>query len=535
MGGGNASVDRGTMLALVAMSLGVFLIANDFTALSVALPEIEREFDANVDAVQWVINGYALVFGVLIVTGGRLADMYGRRRMFFVGAAIFAAFSAIAAIAPSLPALLGARALMGVGGAIMWPAVLGMTFAALPKEKAGLAGGLILGVAGMGNAFGPLLGGFLTDALTWRWVFVVNLPVAVFAAFVTWREIPADAPGDAGQRIDTAGVVTLTVALVALLLALDEVTALGWSDPLIVGLLVVFVVGLTAFVLVERRMGANALVPRDVIGTVEFAAACLAVLFTAGVFFGSLLYLPQFFSKLLGMTPLEAGLALLPLMGTFAAVSFVSGTLYGRLGAKPILSAGAALICAGALLVSLLGADAEYLASVPAMVVLGIGFGLFISTVTTAAVTSLDDSRSSLGGAILYMFQVAGGSVGLALTTTIFARASQDQIAADVAALGARANEQDVHDVTGILAGTEPAQRVAEQLPAQAAEITELVRDAFMHGLSVAFRVDTGIALLGVIVTVLYVGGRPHLGRHRLAPAADADADTVAGGGGARS
>ena len=134
------------------------------------------------------------MFGVLIVTGGRLADMYGRRRMFFVGAAIFAAFSALAAIAPSLPVLLGARALMGVGGAIMWPAVLGMTFAALPKEKAGLAGGLILGVAGMGNAFGPLLGGFLTDALSWRWVFVVNLPVAAFAVFVTWREIRQPTP-----------------------------------------------------------------------------------------------------------------------------------------------------------------------------------------------------------------------------------------------------------------------------------------------------------------------------------------------------
>src|SRR5688500_9656010 len=197
------------------MSLGVFLVANDFTALSVALPDIERDFDSDLGAVQWVINGYALVFGVLIVTGGRLCDLYGRRKLFFWGAGIFAAFSAIAAIAPSLPVLLGARALMGVGGAIMWPAVLGMTFAALPKEKAGLAGGLILGVAGMGNAFGPLLGGFLTDLLTWRWVFVVNLPVAVFAAFVTWREIPADAPGDAGQRIDTAGVVTLTVSLVA--------------------------------------------------------------------------------------------------------------------------------------------------------------------------------------------------------------------------------------------------------------------------------------------------------------------------------
>ena len=495
------------MLALVAMSLGVFLVANDFTALSVALPDIEREFDANVDEVQWVINGYALVFGVLIVTGGRLADIYGRRRMFFVGAAVFAAFSAIAAAAPTLEVLLGARALMGVGGAIMWPAVLGMTFAALPAAKAGLAGGLILGVAGVGNAFGPLLGGFLTDALSWRWVFVVNLPVALFAVYVTWREIHEPAAGDVGQRIDVAGVVTLSVGLVALLVALDEVAELGWGDPAILGLIALFAVALAGFVAVERRMGPNALVPRDVMRNVEFSATCVAVLFTAGLFFASLLYLPQFFQKLLDLTPLEAGLALLPLMATFAGVSFVSGALYGRLGAKPILSAGAGLICVGALLLSLLSADAGYGATLPGMVVLGVGFGLFISTITTAAVTSLDASRVSLGGAILYMFQVAGGSVGLALTTTIFARAAQDQLASDVAALGARATAEEIRDVHGILAGTDSGVRVAEQLPGQAAEITELVRDAFVHGMSVAFRVDTALALVGVVATVLFVGG----------------------------
>jgi hypothetical protein len=139
--------------------------------------------------------------------------------------------------------------------------------------------------------------------------------------------------------------------------------------------------------------------------------------------------------------------------------------------------------------------------------VLGVGFGLFVSTITTAAVTSLDASRVSLGGAILYMFQVAGGSIGLALTTTIFARAAQDQLASDVAALGARAGAEEIRDVQGILAGTDSGVRVAEQLPGQAAEITELVRDAFVHGMSVAFRVDTALALVGVVATVLFVGG----------------------------
>jgi EmrB/QacA subfamily drug resistance transporter len=509
-------LDRGTILALGAMALAVFLIANDFTALSVALPNIEREFDSGVDTVQWVINGYALVFGVCIVTGGRLADMYGRRRLFFVGAAIFAGFSAIAAIAPSLPVLLAARALMGVGGAIMWPAVLGMTFALLPANKAGLAGGLILGVAGLGNAFGPLLGGFLTEVLSWRWVFAINLPVAAAAVFVTWRRIHEPVERREDERVDVLGVAALTVALFALLIALDEVTDLGWGDAPIVALLGLFVVAMVAFVLVERRMGENALVPRDVMRNPEFTAACVAVLFTAATFFASLLYLPQFFQKLIGDSPLEAGLALVPLMATYALVSFVAGGLYERLGAKRILSLGVSLMFVGILVLSFVGEDSGYGATLPGMLIVGCGFGLFLSTITTAAVTSLAERRASLGGAILYMFQVAGGSVGLALTTTVFARASQDRLATDVAAAGLRAGDDEVNDVQGILAGTDSAQQALEQLPGRDAQIIELVRDAFVDGMSTAFRVDAALALVGVAVTVGFVGGRLRPGGMRL-------------------
>jgi EmrB/QacA subfamily drug resistance transporter len=510
-------LDRGTILALGAMALAVFLIANDFTALSVALPNIESEFDSDVSSVQWVINGYALVFGVFIVTGGRLADMFGRRRLFFVGAGIFAAFSAVAAVAPSLGVLLGARAAMGIGGAIMWPAVLGMTFAALPARKAGLAGGLILGVAGLGNAFGPLLGGFLTDALSWRWVFVINLPVAALAAFVTWRQIHEPFERDAGARIDGWGVATLSVALVALLVGLDEVSDLGWGDPEIVGLLALFVVAMAAFVAVERRMGANALVPRDVMRNSDFAFACVAVLCTAGTFFAALLYLPQFFQKLLDYTPLEAGLALLPLMVTYALVSFVAGSLYERLGAKPILSVGVSLMFFGILLLSFIGVDSGYGATVPGMAVLGVGFGLFLSTITTAAVTSLAAARASLGGAILYMFQVAGGSVGLALTTTVFTRAAQNSLYSDAGALGVGASTRELDDVQGVLAGTDSAHRVIEQFPAQAGQITQLVRDAFVDGVTTAFRVNAAIAGVGVVVTIVCVGGRLHLRHARVA------------------
>jgi EmrB/QacA subfamily drug resistance transporter len=505
-------LDRGTMLALAAMAAGVFLIANDFTALCVALPTMEKDLDTNVGTVQWVINGYALVFGVLIVTGGRLADMFGRRKLFFIGAGIFATFSAAAAAAPTIGILLAARVAMGVGGAIMWPAVLGMTFAALPEDKQGLAGGLIIGVAGIGNAFGPLLGGFLTEALSWRWVFVINVPVTIVAVAITWRYIHQPPTGADDDKVDYLGVATISASLVALLLALDLAPDHGWGYPAVIILLAASAVSMVAFAFAERRAGANALVPKDVIGNRDFLAACIAVPMFAMGFFTLLMYLPQFFTKLLDDTALEAGLGLLPFMATFALVSFVSGTLYERLGAKIILSAGAAFQVAGLALLALIDESWGYAQTVPGMFLFGIGVGLFISTVTTAAVTALDEKRASLGGAILYMFQVAGGSLGLGISTSIFASAANSQLDSDATAAGLPLKGDEVRDVQGILAGTDTAQEVARQFPGQARDITNLVSDAFIAGLQSALVVTAVVAAVGLVVTVLFVGGRLRFG-----------------------
>jgi EmrB/QacA subfamily drug resistance transporter len=497
-------VDRGTRLALGAMAVSVFVIANDVTALSVALPEIEQEFDSDVSTIQWVINAYALVFGVLIVTGGRLADMLGRRRVFFVGSAIFATFSLLAGVAQSDLWLIACRALMGIGGAMMWPAVLGMTYDLLPENRAALAGGIIIGAAGFGNAAGPLIGGVLTDAVSWRWVLFVNLPIAAFACLVTWRSIRESRGAGEGERIDTPGIATLSVGLVALLLALDQVTQWGWTDPRILGLFGGCALLLVAFVLVERRLGPRALVPPEVMRNPSFRAACLATLLMSAVFFSVLLFLPQFMQKILGWNPLEAGAGLLPLMGLFAATSFAAAPLYERLGAKAVVGAGAACLTTGTFLISLVGPGSGWSELVPGMVVTGIGVGLFYSSITTAAVTAVDPSRSSLAGGIVYMFQVAGGSVGLGLATTVFTTASEDRVQHEAAGLG----EKEVEEVQGVLAGTESAAEVLARQGSRAAErLVETVREAFVAGLNWSFRLVALLALAGLVVSVLYVGG----------------------------
>jgi len=437
------------------MSMSVLVIANDFSAVNVAIPTMEKDFSTNVNTIQWVVNAYALTFGVMIVTGGRLADMFGRKRAFFLGSAIFASMSALGGAAQTETWLIATRVVMGIGGALMWPAILGMTYAILPAEKAGLAGGIIIGTAGLGNALGPLIGGVLTETLSWRWIFFLNVPVAAFAVLITYFLVKAKEPEAEEQRIDYPGIATLSVGLVSLLVALDQSDDWGFGDPRVIGMLVLAAVLLAAFVPIERRAGMRALVPRAVMRNESFRASCIAVVFMSATFFAALLYLPQFMQKHLGYSPLEAGVGVLPFLAVFALVSFVAGPLYNRLGAKPLAVVGAACITVAPFFFSLVGESSGYGSLVLGMAILGIGIGSFYPTATTAGVTSVDESQSSLAGGILYMCQIAGGAVGLGLTTAVFS-----------------------------------------------------AQGSFVDGISAGFRLDAALSLVGFLIALFFVGGR---------------------------
>jgi EmrB/QacA subfamily drug resistance transporter len=447
------------------MGIAVVVIANDFSAINVALPTMEKDFDTGINTIQWVINAYALTFGVMIVTGGRLADMFGRRNAFFLGTAIFASMSALGGAAQSEAWLIATRTLMGIGGALMWPAILGMTYALLPDDKAGLAGGIILGAAGLGNAIGPLIGGLMTDLLSWRWIFFLNVPISAFAVFVTYRLVKLDEPDVDEQRIDYTGIATLSLGLVSLLVALDQAADWGFGDPRVIGLLALAAILVIAFVPIERRAGLSALVPRAVMANESFRASCLAILLMSATFFAALLYLPQFMQHQLGYSPLEAGVGMLPFLAVFAGVSFIAGPLYERLGAKLLAAGGAACIAVSPFLFSLVDSGSGYESLIAGMVVLGVGIGSFYPTATTAGVTSVDESQTSLAGGIVYMFQIAGGSIGLGLTTTVFS-----------------------------------------------------AQDSFVDGIEAAFRLDAALSLVGFLVALFFVGGRL-LGRREAAGA----------------
>ena len=425
-------LDARTRVALGAMALAVFVIANDFTSLSVALPRIEYDFHTDVETVQWVMNAYTLVFGVLIVTGGRLSDIFGPRRTFFTGIAIFAACSMGGSVAGSSGVLIAARAAMGIGAALIWPSVVGLIFGLVPPARAGLAGALLLGMSGLGNALGPMVGGLLTDEWSWRWILVLNVPIAAAAITLVARYVAPDAAARTRERLDWVGVAALSTSLVTLLVALDQASDWGWGDARIVGLLTVSGVSVGALVVSQRRGGRDALIPSDVIGNRAFASACLTIVLVSGIWFAVLLYAPQYMEKILGFSALKAGVAFLPLLLTFSAASFAAGPLYNKIGAAPLLVTGTVCMPLGALLLSLVGTGSTYVALLPGLVVIGIGVGLFYSTVTNTALTALDPSRRGVGSGLTFMFQLVSGAVGVGIATTIFTSVSRQHAVAQV-------------------------------------------------------------------------------------------------------
>jgi EmrB/QacA subfamily drug resistance transporter len=410
-------------MVMGAMSLALIVITLDLSALNVALPSMERAFHSDISTMQWALNGYALTFAVLLVAAGRLADLLGRRRVFFAGTALFALTALLGGLATDEWWVIAARAGMGVAGALMLPAATGIVYTALPAERAGLAGAVVVGSFGIGQSIGPLIGGVLTEYLSWRWVFFVDVPAAALAIFVTWRAVHEEKRAAVPQKLDYGGIATLTLSLVALLFALDQGSDWGWGSARVLGVFGLSVVALVAFVFAERRAGESALLPPDVVANRAFAAVSLCTLLAAPIFFSALFYLPQFLNKQLGYSPFKMGIGTLPFMGALALASFAAGPVYGRVGVRLTIAFGLAAMVVGSTLLGF--ASGSYRGLVPGMILLGTGLAFFASSVTTAAVTAVSASERSLAGGIVFTIRVGGGALGLGLMTAIVVSSSE--------------------------------------------------------------------------------------------------------------
>jgi EmrB/QacA subfamily drug resistance transporter len=404
---------------LGAMCFALFMIMLDNTVVNVALPSIQRDLDASIAGLEWTVNGYTLSFAVLLATGGRLGDIFGRRRMFIAGVVIFAASSATAGLAPSSTALVASRVAQGVGAALMMPGTLSIITDAFPAHERGKAMGTWAGVSALALAVGPVVGGFLTEHVSWRAIFYLNIPVAIGAVAATLFAVRESRDTSVGKEVDYAGVGVLTVGLTALVLALVEGNSWGWGSAQVLALLAVTAIALPTFVWVENRVKAP-MVQFDLLGDRNFLASVTVALIITFAMMGVFFFLALYLQNILGYSPLEAGIRFLPSTLMIVAVAPVAGRLSDRFGPRWLIGIGLTLVAAALFVFSGLAVDSAYTDLLPGFMLLGIGIAMTMSPMTSAAMNAVEVQKAGLASGILSMFRMVGGSLGIAVSGAIF-------------------------------------------------------------------------------------------------------------------
>jgi EmrB/QacA subfamily drug resistance transporter len=408
---------------LGAMCFALFMIMLDNTVVNVALPSIQRDLGASISGLEWTINGYTLSFAVLLATGGRLGDIFGRRRMFLIGVVIFALSSATAGFAQAPVDLVISRVFQGVGAALMMPGTLSIITDAFPAHERGKAMGTWAGVSALALAVGPVLGGFLTEHVTWRAIFYLNIPVAAGAVAATIFAVRESRDTTVGRDVDYLGVAALTGSLTALILALVEGNSWGWGSTEIVALLVGSVVGLIAFVLVELRVKAP-MVEFRFFADRNFLGAVVVALIITFAMMGVFFFLALYMQDILRYSPLEAGVRFLPSTLMIVGVAPVAGRLSDRFGPRWLIVAGLAILTLSLYSFTGIAVDSTYLDLLPGFMLLGIGIALTMSPMTSAAMNAVAVEKAGIASGVLSMFRMVGGSLGVAVTGAIFQAAA---------------------------------------------------------------------------------------------------------------
>jgi EmrB/QacA subfamily drug resistance transporter len=454
-------------LILAVIGLAQLMVVLDATIVNVALPSAQKDLGFSDDSRQWVITAYTLAFGSLLLLGGRLGDLFGRKWAFIGGLLGFAVASAIGGAAPSFGVLAGARAAQGAFGAVLAPSALALltTTFTEPQER-GKAFGIFGAIAGGGAAVGLLLGGVLTEILSWRWCLYVNLLFAIPAAFAALRLLVNQAQPDR-PRIDALGAVTGTAGLFALVYGFSNSETHSWGHPMTIVALVAAVVLLVAFVVIESRV-AHPLLPLRVIADRTRGGAYIGVAFAAVALFGVFLFLTYYLQQTKDYSPIQTGLAFLPMPSAIVATSTtVNIKLLARVGPRPLMTLGMCLGVLGMVWLAQLEVGSSYVTHVlPSLVVLGVGMGCVFAPAFQSATYGVAPTDAGIASAMVNVGQQVGGSIGTAMLSSIFASA-----------------------VTAYASGKAATPAVAQS--------------AAVHGYRVAFWVSAGIFALGAITVRL--------------------------------
>ena len=460
-------------LVLVLVCIAQFMVVLDATVVNVALPSIQADLGFSASSLQWVVNAYTLAFGGFLLLGGRAADFIGRRKLFVAGVVVFTGASLLNGLATSSEWLIAARALQGLGAAMVSPAALSIVTTTF-REGAERAKALAVwaAIAVGGAAVGLLLGGILTEYLSWQWVFFVNVPVGIAAVLLSLRFVPeSKAPGTHG--VDVAGAVSVTAGLTLLVFAIVKTQDYGWLSVETIGLLALSVALLAAFVVIERRSKAP-LVRLGIFRIRSLTGANLAMLAVAGGMFAVFYFASIYLQQTLGFTPIQTGLAFLPLTAGIILFSGIAQQIVARVGVREVAMVGMGTAAVGLLLLSQAPVDGTYVADVlPGLLVMSAGLGLTFVPMTLIATTNVTDEDAGLASGIFNSSQQIGGALGLAILSTVAATQTTDSL-----------------DALG-------------RVPTQADQSSALV-----DGFQAAFAVGAGLMLLGVVIAAALIRRR---------------------------
>jgi EmrB/QacA subfamily drug resistance transporter len=403
---------------LGALCFALFMIMLDNTVVNVALPAIQKDLGISRSELEWTVAAYALTFASLLLTGGKLGDLLGRRKIFMLGVAVFTLSSLFCGLSSSAGELIAARAVQGVGAALMMPATLSIISATFAPRERGMAIGIWAGVSAMALAIGPLAGGIITEHVSWNWIFYINVPIGALGLITTVFVVPESRDESHEQRLDLPGLVTSGVALLALVYALIEGHSYGWTSGRIIGLFVVGAVGIAAFIALELRQRLPML-DLSLFRNGTFAGANLVAILVTMAMFGIFVFFPIYMQTFRGWSPIQAGAALLPWTLMVVVFAPIAGKLSDRVGSRWLMAGGMTVVAICCLELSTVGLHSSFWHMLPGFVLGGLGMSFVMTPMSAAAMGAVSVDKAGVASGVLNTFRQVGVALGIAIMGAI--------------------------------------------------------------------------------------------------------------------
>lgn len=491
---------------LVATILGSSMVFIDGSVVNVALPRLQVDLNATASSVQWVVEAYLLFLAALILVGGSLGDQFGRKRIFAIGIVIFALASIWCGLAPNVDQLIIARAIQGVGGALLTPGSLSIIRASFPDEQRGRAIGIWSGFSAITSALGPLLGGWLVQYASWRWIFFINVPLAIIVLSILFSRVPESRNVGGTTRLDWWGALLATLGLGGVVYGLIESNNLGLVHPLVLGYIAGGVVALIAFVFVELRSQAP-MMPLELFHSLTFSGANLLTLMLYAALNGTIFFLPFNLIRVQGYSPTEAGASLIPFTLLLFLLSRWAGGLVNRYGAKLPLVVGPMVVSVAFVLFALPGIGGSYWTTFfPAIVTLGVGMGITIAPLTTTVLGAVEDRYAGLASGVNNAVSRIAGLLAIAVLSIFVLHAFNTSLDSHLAMLKVPIEVRHLLDAQrSRLAGAEVPASVSGGLRTA---LDRAIAESFVDGFRLAMFIGAGLAVASAVCSLLMIEGK---------------------------